>query len=126
MFNMLKGKIPPQLPMINFSSCKSVLDNLLNLFDTANIPPGPILPPGMSMLGMTKAGMSPTSMTQKAVEKMNSMGLNTKALPDGTPNPNVLIANAMSEAVVSEIRNSRIQISTIGAVGPAEGGGTIT
>jgi len=125
LYNSLKGRIPPQLPIISFNSCKSVLDNLLKLFDTLNIPPGPTLPPGMSMMGMAKTGMSPTSMTQKAVQKMNSLGLNTKAMPDGTPNPNVVIANAMSSAIVDEIRNARIQVSSVG-IGYSEGGGTIT
>jgi hypothetical protein len=125
-FKMLKGQIPPQLPRVNFDNCKSILDNLLKLFDIPNIPPGLQLPPGISMMGMAKTGLSPTLMTQSAVMKMNSMGLNTGAMPDGTPNPNVVIASAMSSAIVEQIQQkARIQVSTFG-FGYNEGGGTIT
>jgi len=126
LYNSLKGKIPPRLPMINFDSCKSILDNLVKLFDIPNIPPGTMLPPGMAMMGMAKTGLSSTSMTQSAVQKMNDLGMDTKAMPDGSPNPNVVIASAMSSAVIEQIQNNaRIQVSAVG-VGYSEGGGTIT
>ena len=125
-YNALKGQIPPQIPSVNFDNCKSVLDNLIKLFETPNIPPGTMLPPGMSMMGMMKTGLSSTSITQSAVEKMNAKGLNTKAMPDGTPNPNVVIANSVSSAMVEGIQGTaRIQVSTVG-MGYGEGGGTIT
>ncbi len=125
-FNMLKGMIPPTLPRISFNNCQSILDGIVSLFDIVNTPPGLTLPPGMSMIGMSKTGLSPTSVTQSAVEKMNNMGLNVNAMPDGTPNPNVVIASALSSAMVEQIQQTaRIQVSTVG-VGFAEGGGTIT
>lgn len=126
LFNALKGQIPPNIPKINYNNCKSVLDNLLQLFNIPNIPPGIQLPPGMSMMGMVKTGLSSTLMTQSAVTKMNALGLNTRAMPDGSPNPNVVIANAISSAVVEQIQNNaRIQVSSVG-FGYNEGGGTIT
>ena len=128
LYNQLKGRIPPQLPNISFGNCKSILDNLLKLFNIPNIPPGLPLPPGASMMGMMKSGLSSTQMTQDAVKYMNQFGLNTNPMPNGTPNPNVIIANAMSSAVIQNIQsNARGQISGIIAPnGMVEGGCTIT
>jgi hypothetical protein len=126
LYNMIKGMIPPKLPQINFNNCKSVLDNLLKLFDMPNIPPGSIMPPGMSMMGMMKTGLSSTAMTQDAVSDMDDNGMDTKPMPDGSPNPNVVLASAMSKAVIKQLQtNARVQVSTVG-VGYGEGGGTIT
>ncbi len=126
LYNFVKGKIPPTLPKINFGNCKSILDGLNQLFDIPNIPPGTMLPPGMSMMGMMKTGLSSTSMTQDAVKSMNDYGMNINPMPDGTPNPNVVIASSISKAVVQQIQtNARIQVSATG-VGYSEGGGTIT
>jgi hypothetical protein len=126
LYKFLKGKIPPHLPKINFGNCKSILDGLDQLFDVPNIPPGTMLPPGMSLMGMMKTGLSSTSMTQDAVKSMNDYGMSTDPMPDGTPNPNVVIASSISKAVVQQIQtNARIQVSATG-VGYSEGGGTIT
>jgi len=121
----LFGYIPPTIPRINFNNCHSILDGLEQLFNIPNIPPGIPLPPGMSFFGAFKSGLSPTQMTQQAVDKMSSLGLDTQPMPDGTPNPNVLIANAMSTAVISQIQqNARIQVDTIPLYGT--GGASIT
>lgn len=121
----LSGSIPPTLPRIKLTNCHSALDGLEQLFNIPNIPPGIPLPPGISFFGAFKSGLSPTQMTQQAIDKMNSLGLDTSPMPDGSPNPNILIANAISTAVITQIQqNARIQVDTIPLYGT--GGATIT
>jgi hypothetical protein len=123
----LTGSIPPTIPQINFKKCSSVLDGIESLFNIPNIPPGLTLPPGLSLMGMSKTGLSPTLMTQDAVKNMNDQGMDTKPMPDGSPNPNVVMASSMSKAVVNQIQsNARIQVSTVNSLVYGEGGGTIT
>ena len=123
----LSGSIPPTIPQINFKKCSSVLEGIDSLFNIPNLPPGTTLPPGLSLMGMSKTGLSSTLMTQESVKNMNDQGMNTRPMPDGSPNPNVVIASSISKAVVNQLQtNARIQVSTVNAVLYGEGGGTIT
>lgn len=122
----LTGAIPPSLPSINFKKCQSVLDGISNLFNIPNIPPGSMLPTGLSLMGMVKTGMSPTLMTQDAVKNMNDYGMDTSPMPDGTPNPNVIMASSLSKAMIQQLQtNANIQVTTINSLVYGTGGATI-
>ena len=128
LYKSLQGQIPPQLPAINFNKCKSILDGIDKLFNIPNVPPGIALPPGISMMGMAKSGLSSTAITQDAVRYMREAGMQISPLPDGSPNPNVLLANSISKALTDNIQNNmNIQISGIGTAAGIpvfiEGGG---
>ena len=128
LYKSLQGQIPPQLPSINFNKCKSILDGIDKLFNIPNVPPGIALPPGISMMGMAKSGLSSTAITQDAVRYMREAGMQISPLPDGSPNPNVLLANSISKALTDNIQNNmNIQISGIGTAAGipvfVEGGG---
>jgi hypothetical protein len=122
----LKGKIPPTTPLVDFKKCSSVLDGINALFNIPNLPPGSTLPAGLPLMGMVKSGLSPTLVTQDAVKYMNDAGMNTSPLPDGTPNPNVVIANSIAKAMIKQLQtNANIQVTTINSVVYGQGGATI-
>lgn len=86
----------------DFANCRNVLDQLFKLLKIPNIPGGFSIPPPLLFATAVRPGFSDTKAFMGVLEKYQEMGLPTGDLPDGSPNPMLMLEYQRIKAVESE------------------------
>lgn len=112
--------------IVDFRKCKSLLDsilNLLKLIQSGGLPPGnpATIPPPLLFLAPFLPGTSTQRSLINTIETMQSLGLPTGPLPDGSPNLMVQYANSIMQGMDKEqAENGKVE--GFGIVPPVTGG----
>ena len=106
----------------DFRRCKSLLDNILLLLNLVgqgrnfNQPLKSEIPAPLLLLSSVLPGYSPERATINSIEILQSLGIPTGTLPDGSPNLMLLYNLATNKAVdKEESENGKVEV----ALGPA-------
>lgn len=105
----------------DYRRCKSLLDNillLLNLVGQFVRRPGNEIPLPLLTLASLLPGTSPERTTTNAIEGLQSLGIPTGTLPDGSPNL-MLLYNLVSNKAIEkeEAENGKIEVMTLAGPG---------
>jgi hypothetical protein len=106
----------------DYRKCKSLLENILLLLSLIgqNFGPKQEIPLPLLALSSILPGISAQGMTIKTISTLQSLGIPTGALPDGSPNLMLQFNLASNGGVVSDIsENGKIEVIT--AAGPGTG-----
>jgi hypothetical protein len=110
----------------DFRKCKSLLDNILlliNLVDqglNTNTPLKSEIPSPLLLLSSVLPGYSPERATINSIQILQSLGIPTGTLPDGSSNLMLLYTLATNKAVdQEESENGKVEV--VGAYGPSFG-----
>lgn len=99
--------------IVDFKKCKSLLDNILQLLKLINgsRPSSPItVPPPLLLFAPFLPGTSTQRSLINSIETMQSIGLPTGPLPDGSPNLMVQYANTIMTGMDSEqAQNGKVE-----------------
>ena len=107
--------------------CKSVVDELLSLLKiaTSGFGGGQDIPLPLLFASQLMSGYSESRAFLGAIEEMQKLGIPTGAMPDGSPNLEVLSKFAQMKAMANEeAENGKVQIA-IGALSTTPAGMTI-
>jgi hypothetical protein len=105
----------------DYRRCKSLLDNILSLLKVINGFGGNEIPLPLLFLTDLLPGTSPSRATINTIEELQSLGIPTGALPDGSPN--LMLLFNLSSNKGSDKENSRNgKLSAVGLVPPITGG----
>jgi hypothetical protein len=88
----------------DFRRCKSVIDELLSLLELATTGFGSNIPLPLLAASQLLGGYSPTKAMINVIEEMQSLGLPTGPMPDGSPN--LFLAATMSQIKGQDKENS--------------------
>jgi len=107
---------------IEFRKCKSLMDNILYLLNLANKGLGRQtpneIPLPLLLLSGNLPGYSPERATINAFELLQSVGIPTGTLPDGSPNLMGLYTKLTNQAVdKEESENGKVEIAVAGLFG---------
>ena len=111
----------------DFRKCKSVVDELLSLLKiaTSGFGGGQGIPLPLLFASQLMSGYSESRAFLGAIEEMQKLGIPTGAMPDGSPNLEVLSKFAQMKAMANEeAENGKVQIA-IGALSTTPAGMTI-
>jgi hypothetical protein len=109
----------------DYRQCKSVIDELLNLFRVLTSGWGGEIPLPLLFASQALDGYSYTRAFLATVEEMQKLGLPTGNLPSGAPNKFVLGKLAQMKAMaMEEAENGKVQIAVPALAVAAFGGGT--
>tara|TARA_R110001583_G_scaffold113162_1_gene263556 strand:+ start:3987 stop:5843 length:1857 start_codon:yes stop_codon:yes gene_type:complete len=86
----------------DFANCRNVLNQLFRLLKIPNIPGGVSIPMPLLFATSIRPGFSDTKAFMGVLEKYQEMGLPTGDLPDGSPNPMLMLEYQRIKAVESE------------------------
>ena len=96
----------------NISDCRSLLDTLLKYIKLPPVPPINI-PKDLVAAAELRPGFSDVRALQNVIKNFSESGINTEAMPDGSPNINVKMAYSMIKGVEEERnKNGKVQITT--------------
>lgn len=100
----------------DYRKCKSLLDNILLLLSLAGQmvkKPGNEIPLPLLALSSMLPGTSPERTTTNAIEGLQSLGIPTGTLPDGSPNL-MLLYNLVSNKALDkeESENGKVEVAT--------------
>lgn len=117
LINLIKGL------NLKASGCQSMLDIIMQLLSLNYFGPQlPVPPPLIYAGGMLKPGMNEVSAVNNLKSTLSSKGLEVGAyMADGTPNYGMMIAEETLKTAIAEVRNSSVQVFTMGTTGPAMG-----
>lgn len=106
----------------DYRKCKSLLDNILLLLNLIgqNFGPRQEIPLPLLALSSILPGISAEQMAIKAITALQSLGIPTGTLPDGSPNLMLQFSLASFSSVVSNITEDG-KIEGISAAGPVTG-----
>jgi hypothetical protein len=106
----------------DYRKCKSLLDNILLLLSLIgqNFGPRQEIPLPLLALSSILPGISAEQMAIKAITALQSLGIPTGTLPDGSPNLMLQFSLASFSSVVSNITEDG-KIEGISAAGPVTG-----
>jgi hypothetical protein len=106
----------------DYRKCKSLLENILLLLSLIgqNFGPKQEIPLPLLALSPILPGISAEQMTIKAITALQSLGVPTGALPDGSPNLMLQFNLAANSAIVSNITEDG-KLEVITAAGPGTG-----
>lgn len=107
---------------VEFRKCKSLMDNILYLLNLANKglgrKPKNEIPLPLLLLSGDLPGYSPERATINAFELLQSVGIPTGTLPDGSPNLMGLYTKLTNQAVdKEESENGKVEIAVAGLFG---------
>ena len=107
---------------VEFRKCKSLMDNILFLLNLANKGLGRQtpneIPLPLLLLSGNLPGYSPERVTINAFELLQSVGIPTGTLPDGSPNLMGLYTKLTNQAVdKEESENGKVEIAVAGLFG---------
>jgi len=107
---------------LEFRKCKSLMDNILYLLNLANKglnrKPKNEIPLPLLLLSGGLPGYSPERATINAFELLQSVGIPTGTLPDGSPNLMGLYTKLTNQAVdKEESENGKVEIAVAGLFG---------
>lgn len=88
----------------DYRKCKSVIDEILSLLELATSGFGSNIPLPLLAASQLLGGYSPTKAMINVIEEMQSVGLPTGAMPDGSPN--LFLAATMSQIKGQDRENS--------------------
>jgi hypothetical protein len=109
----------------DYRQCKSVIDELLNLFRVLTSGWGGEIPLPLLFASQALDGYSYTRAFLSTVEEMQKLGIPTGNLPSGAPNKFVLGKLAQMKAMaMEESENGKVQIAVPALAVAAFGGGT--
>lgn len=109
----------------DYRQCKSVIDELLNLFRVLTSGWGGEIPLPLLFASQALDGYSYTRAFLATVEEMQKLGIPTGNLPSGAPNKFVLGKLAQMKAMaMEEAENGKVQIAVPALAVAAFGGGT--
>ena len=109
----------------DYRQCKSVIDELLNLFRVLTSGWGGEIPLPLLFASQALDGYSYTRAFLATVEEMQKLGIPTGNLPSGAPNKFVLGKLAQMKAMaMEESENGKVQIAVPALAVAAFGGGT--
>jgi len=109
----------------DYRQCKSVIDELLNLFRVLTSGWGGEIPLPLLFAAQALDGYSYTRAFLATVEEMQKLGIPTGNLPSGAPNKFVLGKLAQMKAMaMEEAENGKVQIAVPALAVAAFGGGT--
>ena len=109
----------------DYRQCKSVIDELLNLFRVLTSGWGGEIPLPLLFASQALDGYSYTRAFLATVEEMQKLGIPTGNLPSGAPNKFVLGKLAQLKAMaMEEAENGKVQIAVPALAVAAFGGGT--
>lgn len=105
----------------DYRKCKSLLDNillLLNLVGQISKRPGNEIPLPLLLLSSLLPGTSPERATTNAIAGLQSLGIPTGVLPDGSPNLMLLYNLVTNKALdKEESENGKVEVANVGGVG---------
>jgi hypothetical protein len=106
----------------DYRKCKSLLENILLLLSLIgqNFGPRQEIPLPLLALSPILPGISAEQMTIKAITALQSLGVPTGTLPDGSPNLMLQFNLAANSAIVSNITEDG-KLEVITAAGPGTG-----
>jgi len=106
----------------DYRKCKSLLDNILLLLSTIGqtLGGGQQIPFPLLALSGALPGISAEQMTINTIQALQSIGVPTGALPDGSPNLMLQFNLASNKGIVSNITEEG-KVEGIGAAGPITG-----
>lgn len=105
----------------DYRRCKSLIDNILALLRSINGIGGNEIPMGLLPLTKLLPGTSPIRSTINAIEELQSLGIPTGALPDGSPNLMLQFNLSSNKGADKEnSRNGKIVAMGLSATGPVE------
>lgn len=111
--------------IIDFRQCKSLVDEIQNLLNLARSSISISLPSFALANAGALGGFSPTRALSNVVGNLESQGIPTGALPDGSPN---MALNAMQQMIQGvndeELANSKVEVFIPPLAVAALGGGT--
>lgn len=109
----------------DYRQCKSVIDELLNLFRVLTSGWGGEIPLPLLFAAQALDGYSYTRAFLSTIEEMQKLGIPTGNLPSGAPNKFVLAKLAQMKAMaLEEAENGKVQIAVPALAVAAFGGGT--
>jgi len=109
----------------DYRQCKSVIDELLNLFRVLTTGWGGEIPLPLLFASQALDGYSYTRAFLATIEEMQKLGIPTGNLPSGAPNKFVLGKLAQMKAMaMEEAENGKVQIAVPALAVAAFGGGT--
>jgi hypothetical protein len=109
----------------DYRQCKSVIDELLNLFRVLTTGWGGEIPLPLLFASQALDGYSYTRAFLATIEEMQKLGIPTGNLPSGAPNKFVLAKLAqMKSMAMEEAENGKVQIAVPALAVAAFGGGT--
>jgi hypothetical protein len=109
----------------DYRQCKSVIDELLNLFRVLTSGWGGEIPLPLLFAAQALDGYSYTRAFLAAIEEMQKLGIPTGNLPSGAPNKFILGKLAQMKAMaMEEAENGKVQIAVPALAVAAFGGGT--
>lgn len=104
----------------DFRKCKNLLDDIIQLLKLINqvIPvPKPEIPPPLLALSPLLPGTSPERSTINTIELLQSYGLPTGPMPDGSPNLMTLFVYAVDQGIDKEFaENGKVEILTAAGI----------
>ena len=107
----------------DFRRCKSLLDNILLLLNLVgqgrnfNQPLKSEIPAPLLLLSSVLPGYSPERATINSIEILQSLGIPTGTLPDGSPNLMLLYNLATNKAVdKEESENGKVEVAGLGGI----------
>ena len=110
----------------DFRRCKSLLDNILLLLNlvgqgrNVNQPLKSEIPSPLLLLSSVLPGFSPERATINSIEILQSLGIPTGTLPDGSPNL-MLLYNLASNKAVDKEESENGKVEVVGVSGPSFG-----
>lgn len=99
----------------DFRKCKSLITNILLLLKTIFVKPGGLIPIPLLLLTDLLPGYSPERATINTIELLQSVGVPTGVLPDGSPNLMLiynLMTNKGSDKEKADNGNTQIAVRT--------------
>jgi hypothetical protein len=109
----------------DYRQCKSVIDELLNLFRVLTSGWGGEIPLPLLFAAQALDGYSYTRAFLATIEELQKLGIPTGSLPSGAPNKFVLAKLAqMKSMALEEAENGKVQIAIPALAVAAFGGGT--
>jgi hypothetical protein len=99
----------------DFRKCKSLINNILLLLKTIFVKPGGKIPIPLLLLAELLPGYSPERATINTIELLQSVGLPTGVLPDGSPNLMGiynLVSNKGSDKEKADNGNTQVAVTT--------------
>lgn len=104
----------------DYRKCKNLLDDIVQLLRLINqvIPiPKPEIPPPLLALTPLLPGTSPERSTINTIELLQSYGIPTGPMPDGSPNLMTLFVYAVDQGIDKEIaENGKVEILTAAGI----------